>query len=414
MSTSLNLIIRDKDTGVVRTGLSVKLFNSVDGFVTEVLTAVELGGYPGVYQFTYNTWVNAKYKLKVNGTFDPTFGGDHGVWIIDGDNIISLNGDGHFDAKSKRLINLAECVDDNDGVRKIYLTTNFYTKTQSDDRYLQKTGGTMSGAIAMGSQKITELANAVNNDEALNKGQADGLYGKLVSNNSWSGASNVFTQAVTFAGAVAYSTAPPLCDMDPSNDNHLTRRSWVISQINNAAVPYQESVNVVRLVPEGSTQTGKVYTSWAAANAYLSTVASDLRRMTLKIEGAGTGGATIVPGDWLSYVSYQGVNQNLLLYVTGTNSQSATPGSSVISDCTIYSDDPDLEFYRAGYIFNNVVFDITALTSFELYDCELRNCILKIAGGVATYTNCKGSNNSSNTDLGDTIGGFGGRDIDDL
>lgn len=421
MSTSLNLIIRDKDTGVVRTGLSVKLFNSVDGFVTEVLTAVELGGYPGVYQFTYDTWVNAKYKLKVNGTFDPTFGGDHGVWIIDGDNIISLNGDGHFDAKSKRLINLAECVDDNDGVRKIYLTTNFYTKTQSDDRYLQKTGGTMSGAIAMGSQKITGLANAVNNDEALNKGQADGLYGKLVSNNIWSGASNVFTQAVTFAGAVSFSTAPPLCDSDPSNDNHLTRRSWVIAQINNAAVPYQESINVIRLMPGGTQQTNKVYLTWSAASNAARLLAGDLRRMTVEIRGAGDGGATIIPTDggisgnevFNSYVSYKGINQNVLLEFSGTGAFGAHIGG-IISDLTFYCDDPDADLTFTGFTFNNVYFDFQDSTAITFHDCTFRGCDIKVINGSATYTSCKGGNVVTNTDLPDEISGWGGKDPNDF
>lgn len=414
MSTSFNLIIRDKDTGVVRTGLSVKLFNSVDGFVTEVLTAVELGGYPGVYQFTYDTWVNAKYKLKVNGTFDPTFGGDHGVWIIDGDNIISLNDAGHFDAKSKRLINLAECVDDNDGVRKIYLTTNFYTKSQSDDRYLQKTGGTMSGPIAMGSQKITGLANAVNNDEALNKGQADGLYGKLTSNNSWSGSSHVFSSetTVTFAGAVSFSTAPPLCDSDPYNDNHLTRRSWVIAQINNAAVPYQECVNVIRLMPEGSAQTGKVYTTWAAAKVYLDSVAGDLRRMTMEIRGAGTGGATMNMGEFTSYASYKGINQNLVLQISGTDAWSVVAGSTVVSDCMIYCEDPDGDFTFTGVVFNNVYFNLVDSTSLELNNCELRNCYIKVSEGTYIQTNCRGGNNVSNCDIGAL--GTGGLDPNDF
>jgi hypothetical protein len=277
---------------------------------------------------------------------------------------------------------------------------------------LAKSGGTLYGDLNMDGHKVKSLPMQPKPGDAVSKQfleqkLTDENYAKKTGNNLFSG-TNSFTNQTSFG------VYPPLCDVDPDSVHHLTRRGWVEALFNTAAVPYQESINVVRLMPEGSTQTGKVYTSWAAANAYLSGVASSSRRMTLEIRGAGTTGAKIAPGDFLPYVSYKGINHNLLLNMTGTSNFSTTPASSVISDLTLYSDDPDLELYFAGYIFNNCVFDLTALTSFELYLCELRNCILKIAGGEATYTNCKGSNNSSNTDMGDTIGGFGGRNIDDL
>lgn len=43
--------------------------------------------------------------------------------------------------------------------------------------YLAKSGGTMSGAIAMGSQKITGLANGTDVNDAVNKGQLDSIAG---------------------------------------------------------------------------------------------------------------------------------------------------------------------------------------------------------------------------------------------
>lgn len=432
MSTSLNLIIRDKDTGVVRTGLSVKLFNSVDGFITEVLTAVELGGYPGVYQFTYDTWVNAKYKLKVNGTFDPTFGGDHGVWIIDGDNIISLNGDGHFDAKSKRLINLAECVDDNDGVRKIYLTTNFYTKSQSDARYGQlSANNTWLGPNTFADEaEFTGGAPSCPTDPTLDDhltrkewvaAQIENAgYASLTENNTFEG-NQIVTGTVLITGATSFSQDPPLLAEDPTNDAHATRRDWVIEQINNAAAPYQESINVIRLMPGGIQQTNKVYTSWSAASNAARLLAGDLQRMTVEIRGAGDGGATITPSDggipsnevFNSYVSYKGINQNVLLKLSGTEVFGAHLGG-IISDLTFYCDDPDADITFEGFIFNNVYFDFQDSTALNFSNCTFRGGYIKVVNGSSTYTNCKGGNVISNTDLGDTIQGWGGVDTADF
>ena len=55
---------------------------------------------------------------------------------------------------------------DNDVTNKLYVDTQ-------DALKLSLTGGTMSGAIAMGSQKITGLADGVDPADAINKGQLD-------------------------------------------------------------------------------------------------------------------------------------------------------------------------------------------------------------------------------------------------
>ncbi len=50
-----------------------------------------------------------------------------------------------------------------------------YDGTTLNAPHLQLTGGTMSGAVAMGSQKITGLADGTASGDAINKGQLDGL-----------------------------------------------------------------------------------------------------------------------------------------------------------------------------------------------------------------------------------------------
>jgi hypothetical protein len=62
--------------------------------------------------------------------------------------------------------------------------TDAYTKTEIDTTVsglLAKTGGTMSGAIAMGTNKITGLGNPTNAQDAATKNYIDVLYGSTAS-----------------------------------------------------------------------------------------------------------------------------------------------------------------------------------------------------------------------------------------
>lgn len=450
MSKSFNIVIRDLDTGAARTGLTVQYFYNVDNFTLAQHTAVEIGGRPGVYQVQYDTWVNALYRIKVNGSFDPAFGGDNGVWIIDGDNIISLNGDGLFDAKSKRIINVANAEADGDAL----------SRGAADDRYLLLSGGQMSGLLDMTGQLISNVGDAQAAGDAVSRGFGDYRY-LLLSGGSMlgalnmdgqiltglplaventdavslakliaylaseayakEGAQNIFTEPNTFTNETAFSNYPPLCDVDPSNDNHLARRVWVIEQINNSASPYQESINVIRLMPGGIQQTNKVYTSWSAASNAARLLAGDLRRMTVEIRGAGDGGATIIPSDggisgnnvFNSYVSYKGINQNVLLELAGTGTFGANVGT-IISDLTFYCDDPDADITFTGFVFNNVYFNFQDSTALNFNSCTFRGCDIKVVAGSAAYTNCKGGNVVTNTDLPDEISGWGGKDPNDF
>lgn len=46
--------------------------------------------------------------------------------------------------------------------------------TEADNTYVAKTGGSMSGSLSMGNNKITDVANPVNDGDVVNKGYVDG------------------------------------------------------------------------------------------------------------------------------------------------------------------------------------------------------------------------------------------------
>lgn len=78
MADSATIVLRDLTTGAGRTGLSVKLRRKDDNFASDYKTASEIGGKPGVYEFSdvpFN-----KYKLWINGNEDNSFGGANGRW----------------------------------------------------------------------------------------------------------------------------------------------------------------------------------------------------------------------------------------------------------------------------------------------------------------------------------------------
>jgi hypothetical protein len=85
------------------------------------------------------------------------------------------------------------------------LSTKAYTDAQRDTR-VAKTGDTMSGNLAMGSNNITGLATPTANDHAVNKSYADGILGSAtVAATSASNAATSATNAATSASNASSS-----------------------------------------------------------------------------------------------------------------------------------------------------------------------------------------------------------------
>ena len=394
-------------------GQSVKLRRAgLSNFGVDYLTMSDVAGKPGKYETT-DDYVTDRYKVWVNGSEDRSFGGPDGLEITKQSDILLKSGGtmtGNINMNGRKITNVGTAEDGGDAVNLGRVIQDF----------LAKTGGTMNGPINMDGHKITSLSNATNPGDGVS---LQFLEQKLVDEDyARRTVANIMTGNNTFTQNVSFSQYPPLCSIDPTNDHHLTRRAWVIQQINNSAVPYQECVNVIRLMPEGSDQTNRVYNTWAKASNAARLLASDLRRMTVEIRGAGTAGATITPNDggipgnnaFNSYVAYKGINHNILLQLSGTASMSVSVGTSLVSDLTFLCTDEDAEIAFNGFIFNNVFFDIRNAATVQFTNCEFRNCIIKVQEGVTTYTTSKGSGVTTNTDLPATIQGWGGINVNDM
>jgi hypothetical protein len=121
--------------------------------------------------------------------------------------------------------------------------TDAYTKTEVDtslSNKLSTTGGTMSGAIAMGTSKITGLGDPTNNQDAATKTYVDGILGSATSaatsaaaaatsaSNAATSASNASTSegnASTSATAAAASATSASNTYDDFDDRYLGSKS---------------------------------------------------------------------------------------------------------------------------------------------------------------------------------------------
>lgn len=248
MATSFEIVLRDLTTGAGRTGLNVKLYNHIDNFTDVVLTAVEKPGHAGVYEFTYDTFAIARYRLKVNSSWETSFSDDNGTWLYDGDNMMIIVS-GAWDFKNKVGKNVANPVDDTDAVNKGWAIGQFYTKTEIDDALALKV------ALA-GTQTITGLKN------------------------------------YEIIPTIVPTDSEPGVIPDPSEDGELIHFKY-LNQVLNALPtnPYPMFAGVIRVVPGlAVVQIGRAYPSIkdAVAYAFTQTPAAN-KKFGIIVEGNNPG-----------------------------------------------------------------------------------------------------------------------------
>jgi len=169
-----------------------------------------------------------------------------------------------------------------------YGITDAYTKTEVDTSLsgkLSTTGGTMSGAIAMGTSKITGLGDPTNNQDAATKTYVDGILGSATSaatsaaaaatsaSNASTSASNASTSAgnaSTSATAAAASATSASNTYDEFDDRYLGSKASAPTVDNDGnalltgALYWNTSTNNL-FVWTGSTWTNAAFTAGSFA-----------------------------------------------------------------------------------------------------------------------------------------------------
>lgn len=181
----------------------------------------------------------------------------------------------------------------------------------------------------------------------------------------------------------------------PTAGTHIVNKTYADSL---AITPFQQSPNVVRLIVNGTQETNKVYTSYAGAIYNAWSFADSTRRMTVMVEGMGTGSATIAIADGgggasfiNDYITVRGISQQQTrLTVPDDTLTVTTLGNASFENLTMLltggSADPVFE----KLVFNNVLFDLD-VNSVTFTSCEFRNCTVIVRTGSPTFTTCKGS-----------------------
>lgn len=219
-------------------------------------------------------------------------------------------------------------------------------------------------------------------------------------------ANNAFTGINTFAGTTGYTTEKTLSDAKEfthksyvdtglagcmtlaTNQNVNSQKIFLqnitvptatenrhavpLSQLNSAIAgvavsPHQVSSQHRRVITDGATETGKVYTTIASAIASLSP--SSAKRCAVEIEGTGTSGKILL--SHLSMVDYVDIiGKRKFNLVLGTSGATLTK-TMTFKNLNIYMGNCDIVGART---YTNVTFEDCNIYAFN--DLTLTNCIL--------------------------------------
>lgn len=400
-------------SGVPLSGQTVKLRRAgLDNFGTDYLTMSDVSGKPGKYETT-DDYVTDRYKVWVNGSEDRSFGGPDGIEITKKDDILLKSGgtmSGAINMGGNKITDLGTAVDGGDAL----------SLGQATQDFLAKSGGTMSGAIDMDGNPLSGVPDPIEDDDGANKQWVeqtlvDEDYAKRQENNTFTGTSNIFNNGVTFTGQASFPNNPPITDENPTSDNHLTRRAWVLEQLAGIIVtPFQESKNVIRIQPGQIQQTGKCYPTYAGGLAFAQGYADANWRFILKIEGGGESSTSVDVPEFSSYCSIQGGNHLVRLNIDDA-AYAVSDGTMIVEGVTLTRDDDgngDPSF--TNVIFVNCYFDFDT-NSLNFINCQFRSeCIVKNTGTVTFDGDTRGNVRTTGASLGTKMTGHAGLNSDQL
>ena len=160
------------------------------------------------------------------------------------------------------------------------------TKAYSDTTFLGKAGGTMSGAIAMGSQKITGLGAPSSANDAVKKTYVDTITGSLSSSQtnanaaaaSATAAATSETNAGNSATAAASSATSAAASYDSFDDRYLGAKSSAPATDNDGdalltgSLYFNSSTNIMNVYGSGGWQAaGSSVNGTSSRNTYTAT-----------------------------------------------------------------------------------------------------------------------------------------------
>lgn len=187
---------------------------------------------------------------------------------------LSLSGGtmtGPINMGSQKITNIGNPTENTDVANKIFVDTAFQTLESEMGTtlagYLQLKGGTMSGVLDMGGHYIQNIETPQTDDEAANKGYVDGQIEGLQSTVNSSLSNYLPLSGGTLTGALTL-------DGNPSQDNHAANKAYVDSQISGLSsvyVPLSGGTLTGPLVLNGNPTQG----NQAANKQYVDDVLSD-------------------------------------------------------------------------------------------------------------------------------------------
>lgn len=256
------------------------------------------------------------------------------------------------------------------------VATKVYTDTQRDTR-VAKTGDTMSGALAMGSNKITGLGTPTAGTDATTKTYVDGILGSATvaatsaSNaaTSESNAATSETNASNSATAAASSASSAAASLDSFDDRYLGAKSSAPTVDNDG-----DALIVGALYFDSTAGAMKVYSANGWTNA-----GSSVNGTTNRYSYTATAGQTVFAATYDA--GYVDVFLNGVKQLVGTD-VTATSGTSVV--------------FATGTTVNDIV-EIVGYGTFVLADH------LTQTQSDARYVNLSGDTMTGNLDVQGTV-----------
>lgn len=309
---------------VMQSGLTDVKLKKLDLSIT--CTGSEIGS-TGFYKFTFDTTTSYQgfYKLYINGTEKQEYGIVQVGKLLDNYGTIPMMSS--LNMNSQKIINLANPTTASDAVT--------YGKLNSRLQNIIDSADSKGLVTKTGSQSITGVKE--------------------------------FENGAIIRGRIETDYADP--DIETST-TALVTKAYVDAQINTVTVnPYQESSNSVRIITNGTTETGKVYASMQTAATYLSPTSTKPCIMNLFQGNVSTG---------LHYLTASGTTKDYLTF----------QGNGVKATGLVFDESASLT-KNASFKDMSIYYGLNAISGARSYNSfKFENCIIYAYNNV-TFTNCE-------------------------